>query len=65
MCFSGACESVYEQIPYDTLLGCQQASEQVRETAQEMFPLSSGQVWCLTQEEFDKYITSKSQTSGV
>ena len=49
------CESVYEQVPYDTVEACQKASEQVSITAQEMFPMSTGQVWCLTEEEFNKY----------
>ncbi len=65
MCMSGACDSVYEQIPYDTIEDCETASQQVRDTAQEMFPLSSGQVWCLTQDEFNKYITYYGQTKGI
>ena len=55
ICMASVCESVYEQVPYDTVEACQKASEQVKITAQEMFPLSSGQVWCLTEEEFNKY----------
>ena len=62
MCIAGACESVYEQVPYDTVEECQKASEEVSITAQEMFPMSTGQVWCLTEEEFAKYI---SQTKGI
>ena len=62
MCIAGACESVYEQVPYDTIEACQQASEEVSKTAQEMFPMSNGQVWCLTEQEFAKYI---SQTKGI
>ena len=62
MCLAGACESVYEQVPYDTVEACQKASQEVSITAQEMFPMSTGQVWCLTEEEFDKYI---SQTKGI
>ena len=62
ICMSGACESVYEKTPYDTVEECHKASEQVTITAQEMFPMSSGQVWCLTEEEFDKFI---SQQKGI
>ena len=62
MCMAGACESVYEQVPYDTMEACQLASQEVSKTAQEMFPMSTGQVWCLTEEEFAKYI---SQTKGI
>jgi len=65
MCIAGACESVYEQVPYDTVEACQEASEQVSITAQEMFPMSSGQVWCMTEDEFEKYITYYGQTKGI
>ena len=62
MCLAGACDSVYEQVPYDTMEACQKASEEVSIVAQEMFPMSTGQVWCLTEQEFDKYI---SQNKGI
>ena len=62
MCIAGACDSVYEQVPYDTVEACQKASEEVSIVAQEMFPMSTGTVWCLTEEEFNKYI---SQTKGI
>jgi len=55
MCLAGACESVYEQKLYDTVEDCKTASLEVQEVAQEMFPMSSGQVWCLTEDEFKKY----------
>ena len=57
MCLAGACESVYEQVPYDTVEACQKASKEVSIVAQEMFPMSTGQVWCLTEQEFDKYVS--------
>jgi len=55
MCLAGACESVYERDLYDTVEECKAASEEVRVVAQQMFPMSSGQVWCLTEDEFKKY----------
>ena len=57
MCLAGACDSVYEQVPYDTVEECQKASQEVSIVAQEMFPMSTGQVWCLTEQEFAKYIS--------
>ena len=62
MCLAGTCESVYEQVPYDTMEACQKASQEVSIVAQEMFPMSTGQVWCLTQQEFEKYV---SQLKGI
>ena len=65
MCVAGACESVYEQVPYDTVEACQKASQEVSITAQQMFPMSTGQVWCLTEEEFERYLTHYGQTKGI
>ena len=62
---AGVCESVYEETPYNNVEDCTQASEQVKETAQEMFPYSSGQVWCLSQDEFEKYKIALGETSNT
>ncbi len=55
LCLAGACESVYEQKLYDTAEDCQTASKEVMDYAKERFPFSSGEIWCLTEEEFQKY----------
>ena len=55
MCLAGACESVYELEKYDTLALCQSAGEEVKAYAMEKFPQSSGEVYCLTEEEFKQY----------
>ena len=55
MCLAGACESVYELEKYDTLALCQSAGEKVKVYAMEHFPQSSGQLWCLTEEQFIEY----------
>ena len=55
MCLAGACESVYELEKYDTLALCQSAGEEVKAYAMEKFPQSSGEVHCLTEEEFKQY----------
>ena len=62
---AGVCESVYEQTPYNNVEDCTKASEQVKVTAQEMFPLSSGQVWCLSQDEFEKYKIYYGETNNT
>ena len=55
MCLAGACESVYELEKYDTLALCQSAGEEVKAYAMKHFPQSSGEVYCLTEEEFKQY----------
>ena len=55
MCMAGACESVYEQKLYDTKELCEASGAEVKEYAMINFPQSSGEVWCLTEEQFIKY----------
>ena len=55
MCLAGACESVYEQKLYDTREQCEASGAEVREYAMINFPQSSGEVYCLTEEEFKQY----------
>ena len=56
MCLAGTCESVYEQKLYDTVEECQVASQEVKDYALANFPYSNGEVWCLTETEFKKYL---------
>ena len=56
LCLAGACEGVYEQKLYDTIEECKVASEEVKDMAQQMFPMSSGEAWCLSEDEFKKYL---------
>ncbi len=55
MCLAGACESVYEQKLYDTREQCEASGQEVREYAMINFPQSSGEVYCMTEEEFKQY----------
>lgn len=55
MCLAGACESVFEQKLYDTREQCEVAGQEVREYAMMNFPQSSGEIYCLTEEEFKQY----------
>ena len=55
MCMAGVCESVYEQKLYDTKTLCEASGAEVKEYAMINFPQSSGEVWCLTEEQFKEY----------
>ena len=55
MGLAGACESVYEQKLYDTREQCEISGQQVKEYAMINFPQSSGEIYCLTEEQFEKY----------
>ena len=55
MCLAGVCESVYEQKLYDTREQCEVSGQEVREYAMLKFPQSSGEIYCLSEEEFKEY----------
>ena len=55
MCLAGTCESVYEQKLYDTKALCEASGQEVKEYAMMNFPQSSGEVWCLTEDQFIEY----------
>jgi len=64
MCIAGTCESVYEQKLYDTREQCEISGQEVREYAMINFPQSSGEIYCLTEEEFEKYQAYYDQTQA-
>ena len=55
MCLAGACESVYEQKLYDTKALCEASGAEVKAYAMQNFPQSSGELYCLTEDEFIQY----------
>ena len=65
MCMAGACESVYEQKLYDTKALCEASGEEVKTYAMQNLPQSSGEVWCLTEDQFIKYQEYYDQTQDT
>jgi len=65
MCIAGSCESVYEQKLYESKALCEQSASETITYLTEKFPMSSGQIWCLTEDEFKKYQDHYSQTKGA
>ena len=55
MCIAGICESVYEYKIYDNKALCDAAGQEVKAYAMQNFPLSSGEIYCLTEAEFKEY----------
>ena len=65
MCLAGVCEGVYEQTPYDSRELCMQSADETRTYMMQNFPMSSGELYCITEEEFIKYQNYFDQTKGV
>ena len=62
MCLAGSCESVFEQKLYETREQCEISGQEVKEYAMINFPQSSGEVWCLTEDQFKEYQDYYDQT---
>ena len=55
MCFGADCQTIYEQHLYDKEQDCLNEAGIVSAYAQKQFPNSSGQVYCLTTDEFQSW----------
>ena len=65
MCLAGSCESVYEQKLYDSWEQCQISADETRTYMMQKFPMSSGEIYCLTEDEFEKYQNYYGQTNAT
>ena len=55
ICFGANCQALWENIPYDSETACLQNTKSVASYMQEAYPNSSGEIYCLTQMQFDKF----------
>lgn len=60
ICSQIDCQTVYEQKLYDTEQECMEQATIVSQYAQQQYPGTSGQVWCLTNSEFESFIKPSS-----
>ena len=49
------CEAIYEQTPYDSRQVCQIEAAVVRDYMVDTFPQSSGEIWCMNEQELVEY----------
>jgi hypothetical protein len=62
ICWGTDCQTIYEQKLYDAEKECLEQAAIVTEYAKQTYPDTSGQVWCLTKDEFENWIKP---TSGA
>ena len=55
MCMLGECRSFWQDVPYVSLNECHTSSQQVVEYLSGQFPDSDGEIYCMTQAEFDQW----------
>ncbi len=62
LCWGTDCQTIYKQTFYDDEIECMEQLAIVSESAKKQFPNASGQIWCVTEEEFKKWMKP---TSGA
>ena len=55
ICISGQCNNLYEERLYDTKAMCEAEGAVAKQYMMETYPSSSGEIWCLTTDEFQEY----------
>jgi len=55
LCVYGECNGLWQNTTYDTMNDCLAASPSVKEYFMSTYPESTGQIYCLIEEEFDKW----------
>ena len=55
ICISGHCNNLYEERLYDTKALCEAEGAVAKQYMMETYPSSSGEIWCLTTDEFQQY----------
>jgi hypothetical protein len=55
ICISGQCNNLYEERLYDSKAACEAEGAVAKQYMMETYPSSSGEIWCLTADEFQQY----------
>jgi len=55
ICISGQCQNLFEEHLYDSKAECEAEGAVAKQYMMETYPSSSGEIWCLTTEEFQEY----------
>ena len=55
ICFGANCQAIWEKTYYNSKDECLSATQPVKQYMMEVYPQSSGEIYCMTQEQFDEY----------
>ena len=55
ICFGANCEAIWERVPYDSEVTCLQSTKSVASYMQGQYPNSSGEIYCMNEEQFDLF----------
>ena len=55
ICISGQCQNLFEEHLYDSKAACEAEGAVAKQYMIEVYPSSSGEIWCLTTDDFQEY----------
>ena len=55
ICVNTVCHGLWQSTTYETMNDCLAAAPSVKEYFMSTYPESNGQIYCLIEEEFDKW----------
>lgn len=58
MCIGGACQTMHDEHPHKSYDDCYQKSVVVAQEFKQIYPNTSGQCYCLTEEQYKVYLNS-------
>ncbi len=55
ICFGANCQAIWEKTYYTSKEECLSATLPVKQYMMEVYPQSSGEIYCMTEEQFEAY----------
>jgi len=55
ICFGANCQAIWERFHYPSIQECLAETVPVKEFMMQAYPDSAGEIYCMTQEEFENY----------
>jgi len=55
-CFGLDCQAIYETTSYPTYNSCLDVAQSTSQYLQQMYPQSSGEAWCYTEDEYTQFL---------
>ncbi len=62
ICFGANCQTIWEKTYYNSKEDCLAATQPVKQYMMDVYPGSSGEIYCMTQEQFEEYSKQRQET---
>jgi len=61
MCIGTACQTIHNEVPFETYDNCYQQSVVISQEYNKKYPTSVGQCYCLTKEQYETYLNNTTE----